>query len=148
MASKREIVTDPPSAANESTVAPAVAVVDAKESNSTADLFEGETEQLTDAVIANLTNFELSDISLFSFQNESTLNETLAKRAIPGFCKTYPSDPYWPFSSTWQLFNILLGGGLIKTVPYASSCYDSFKDYNSTKCDFITNNWINASIYQ
>ncbi|KAI0891562.1 FAD-binding domain-containing protein [Annulohypoxylon nitens] len=133
--------------ANESTVAPAVAVVDAKESNSTADLFEGETEQLTDAVIANLTNFELSDISLFSFQNESTLNETLAKRAIPGFCKTYPSDPYWPFSSTWQLFNILLGGGLIKTVPYASSCYDSFKDYNSTKCDFITNNWINASIY-
>ncbi|KAI1453268.1 FAD-binding domain-containing protein [Annulohypoxylon moriforme] len=133
--------------ANESTVAPAVAIVDAKESNSTADLFEGETQQLTDAVIANLTDFELSDVALFSFQNETSLNETLAKRAIPGFCKTYPDDPFWPFPSTWQLFNVLLGGGLIKTVPYASSCYDSFKDYNSTKCDFITNNWINASIY-
>ncbi|KAI0883298.1 FAD-binding domain-containing protein [Annulohypoxylon maeteangense] len=133
--------------ANESTVAPAVAIVDAKESNSTANLFDGETQQLTDAVIANLTDLELSNIALFSFQNESSLNETLAKRTVPGICKTYPDDPFWPFSSTWHLFDILLGGGLIKTVPYASSCYSSFKDYNSTKCEFITNNWINASIY-
>ncbi|OTA91975.1 hypothetical protein M434DRAFT_388087 [Hypoxylon sp. CO27-5] len=135
-------------AANESTVAPAVASVDAKESNSTADLFEGETLQLTDAVIANLTDLELSNITLFSFQNESSSAETLAKRAIPGVCKTYPDDPYWPFQSTWALFNVLLGGALIKTVPYASPCYDSFGDHNASKCDFITNNWITASIYQ
>ncbi|OTA67783.1 FAD binding domain-containing protein [Hypoxylon sp. EC38] len=134
-------------AANESTVAPAVASVDAKESNSTADLFEGETLQLTDAVIANLTDLELSNITLFSFQNESSSAETLAKRAIPGVCKTYPDDPYWPFQSTWALFNVLLGGALIKTVPYASPCYDSFGDRNASKCDFITNNWITASIY-
>ncbi|KAI1135180.1 FAD-binding domain-containing protein [Hypoxylon sp. FL0543] len=134
-------------AANESTVAPAVDRVDAKESNSTADLFEGETLQLTEAVIANLTSLELSNITLFSFQNDSRAAETIAKRAIPGVCKTYPDDPFWPFPSTWGLFNVLLGGGLIQTVPYASSCYDSFGDHNVSRCDFITNNWINASIY-
>ncbi|KAI0118572.1 FAD-binding domain-containing protein [Hypoxylon sp. NC0597] len=141
------IVDNTTVAANESTVAPAVASVDAKESNSTADLFEGETLQLTDAVIANLTDLELSNITLFSFQNESSSAETIAKRAIPGVCKTYPDDPYWPFQSTWALFNVLLGGALIKTVPYASPCYDSFGDRNASRCDFITNNWITASIY-
>ncbi|KAI1480259.1 FAD-binding domain-containing protein [Daldinia eschscholtzii] len=133
--------------ANESTVAPAAASVDAGITNSTADLFEGETLQLTEAVLANLTDLELSNVTLFSFQNESDLAENLSKRSLSGLCKTYSDDPYWPFPSTWGLFNVLLGGGLIQTVPYASSCYDSFGNRNTSKCDFITNNWINASIY-
>ncbi|KAI2622129.1 FAD-binding domain-containing protein [Hypomontagnella submonticulosa] len=133
--------------ADESTVAPAVASVDAQDSNSTADLFEGETLQLTDAVLANLTDLELSNITLFSFQNESGSAETLSKRTIFGKCKTYPGDPLWPSERTWRLFDVLLGRALIETVPYASSCYDSFGDYDPAKCDFITNNWINASIY-
>ncbi|KAI1102380.1 FAD-binding domain-containing protein [Jackrogersella minutella] len=133
--------------ANESTIAPAVASVDAQNSNSTAELFEGETLQLTDAVIANLTELELSNITLFTFQDDSSLNETLSRRALPGLCKTYPDDPFWPFRTTWKIFDLLLGGALIETVPYAASCYNTFADYNSTKCDFITKNWINASIY-
>ncbi|KAI6093178.1 FAD binding domain protein [Hypoxylon rubiginosum] len=133
--------------ANESTIAPAVASVDARESNSTADLFAGETLQLTDAVLANLTELELSNVTLFSFQDESNSTESLSKRSIFGKCKTYPGDYLWPSERTWRLFNILLGDALIETVPYASSCYDSFGNYDAAKCSFITNNWINASIY-
>ncbi|KAI5867229.1 FAD-binding domain-containing protein [Durotheca rogersii] len=134
-------------AANEFTVAPAIASVDARDSNSTAALFEGETLQLTDAVIANLTDLELSNVSLFSFQSESSPEETLSKQSLFGKCKTYPGDPLWPAKPVWKLFDVLLGGALIETVPYASACYDSFGNYDKAKCDFITNNWINASIY-
>ncbi|OTB06057.1 hypothetical protein M426DRAFT_72414 [Hypoxylon sp. CI-4A] len=142
------VVDDVPISANESSLAPAVAVVDAKESNSTADLFEGETLQLTDAVLANLTDLEVSNITLFSFQNgTNSTEETLSKRTFFGRCKTYPGDFFWPSEPVWNLFNILLGGALVETVPYAASCYDSFGDYNTSKCSFITNNWINASIY-
>lgn len=125
-----------------------MASVDARESNSTADLFAGETLQLTDAVLANLTELELSNVTLFSFQDESNSTESLSKRSIFGKCKTYPGDYLWPSERTWRLFNILLGDALIETVPYASSCYDSFGNYDAAKCSFITNNWINASIYQ
>ncbi|KAL7625354.1 hypothetical protein AAE478_004570 [Parahypoxylon ruwenzoriense] len=133
--------------ANESTIAPAVASVDAQNSNSTAALFEGETLQLTDAVLANLTDLELSNVTLFNFQNESSSEEKLSKRTLFGKCKTYLGDFLWPSNSTWNVFNLLLGGSLIETVPYASVCYDSFGNYDKDKCDFITNNWINASIY-
>lgn len=98
--------------------------------------------------MANLTDLELSNVTLFSFQNESDFAENLSKWSLSGLCKTYPDDPYWPFPSTWSLFNILLGGGLTETIPYAASCYDTFGNRNTSKCDFITNNWINASIYQ
>ncbi|KAI2615846.1 FAD binding domain protein [Hypoxylon sp. NC1633] len=130
--------------ANESTVAPAVASVDAQESNSTADLFKGETLQLTDAVLANLTDLELTNVTLFGFQNDS---ETLSRRTLFGKCKTYPGDYLWPSKSTWRLFNILLGGALIETVPYAAPCYDTFGNYDADRCNFISSNWINASIY-
>ncbi|KAI0169579.1 FAD binding domain protein [Hypoxylon sp. FL1284] len=130
--------------ANESTVAPAVAIVDTRNSNSTAELFEGETLQLTDAVLANLTDLKLTNVTLFSFQNESDLAET---RSRFGKCKTYPGDFFWPTKPIWKLFDILLGDALTKTVPYASPCYHSFKDYDAAKCGFIANNWINGSIY-
>lgn len=135
--------------ADETTVAPAVAVVDARETNATSDLFEAETLQLTDAVLANLTRLELTNVTLFSFQNESDSKaEMLAKSMFFGKCKSYPGDFLYPPKILWKLFDILLGKGLTETVPYAAACYDSFGNYDAAKCDFITNNWINASIYQ
>ncbi|KAI1084178.1 FAD-binding domain-containing protein [Whalleya microplaca] len=132
--------------ANESTVAPAVANVDAHASNSTADLFAEETLQLTDSVIANLTDLALSNITLFTFLNESR-PEVLDKRIFFSKCKTSPGDYLWPSTLTWKLFDLLLGGALIETVPYAAACYNVFGNYDLAKCNFITNNWINASIY-
>ncbi|KAI1496539.1 FAD binding domain-containing protein [Biscogniauxia marginata] len=132
--------------ANESTVAPAVAIVDERYSNSTADLFKDEALQLTDSVIANLTKLDLSNITLFAFQNESDAGNSV-KHTLFGKCKTYPGDFLWPPKFLWKLFDILLGGALVETVPYAAPCYNDFGNYDQAKCDFITNNWVNGSIY-
>ncbi|GKT41179.1 uncharacterized protein ColSpa_01360 [Colletotrichum spaethianum] len=73
-------------AANEDTVAPAA------EEFPDADIPE-ETIQLTNAVLANLTKLELSNISLFTFA-ESQLTQ---KRATPNNkCKTFPGDLLYP----------------------------------------------------
>jgi hypothetical protein len=132
--------------ADASTVAPAVVAVDPASSNSTADLFSAETLQLTDAVLANLTDLDLTNISFFAFQNE-TNEPTIAKRAAAA-CKTYPGDTLWPWKIVWDIFDVLLGGALTQTVPFASVCYDDFGDYDAAKCAFITNNWSNDSYIQ
>ncbi|KAH7403722.1 FAD binding domain-containing protein [Cadophora sp. MPI-SDFR-AT-0126] len=131
--------------ADEATVAPAVSAVDASASNATADLFASETLQLTDDVIANLTDLELSNITLFSFEDSPA--NTLKKRTVFGKCKTYAGDFLYPSTLVWKIFDILLGGALIKTVPYAAPCYDDFGNFNKAKCDFLTANWVNGSIY-
>lgn len=133
-------------AADESTIAAASSTVDVNASNSTAELFASETLQLTDAVLANLTGLDLSNVSLFSFDSLET--GELARRAIFGKCKTYPGDLAWPSKPVWKLFDILLGGALIETVPYAAPCYDEFGNFDPARCDFITTNWVNGSIFQ
>lgn len=65
-----------------------------------------------------------------------------------GECKTYPDDSRWPSDSIWELFNDLLGGALVKTVPYAAPCYQSFGMYDVDRCDFLTRTWFNGSEYQ
>jgi len=140
----------PPTAADEATVAPAVAQVDPTSSNSTAPLSSAETIQLTDAVLANLTNLDLSNISLFGFGDDTA--GAVAKRSNCATakcdCKTYPGDLLWPAPIIWKVFDLLLGGALIKTVPYASPCYSDFKNKNTAKCDLITANWVNNSYMQ
>lgn len=106
------------------------------------DLFNAETAQLTDDVIANLTNLQLSNITLFSFD---TPEASKAKRSLSGSCKTYPGDFLWPSSLVWTVFDLITGGALIKTKPYASPCYDDFGNYNAAKCATISNNWSNNS---
>lgn len=130
-------------------VAPALATVDSSATNSTVDLFESETLQLTDAVIANLTALELSDVSLFAFADSPAVEDTasLVEKRAAAVCKTYPGDALWPSGLVWTLFDILLGGALIKTIPYAAPCYDDFGKINKNKCDFLSNNWVNGSIY-
>lgn len=90
-------------------------------SDTPAELFPGEALQLTDAVIANLTDLDLSNIDLFSFENYSSTTVARRKRtALANLkCKTYPGDILWPSTFVWKLFDILLGGALIKTIPYA-----------------------------
>lgn len=132
--------------ADDSTVNPAISKVDAVSStNSTADLFPEETEQLTDDVMANLTSLELSNVTLFGFDSE-TDEAALERRSFFGACKTYPGDWLWPSNIVWKVFNLLLGGqNLIKTVPFAAPCYSEFGGVDQAKCDYITANWVNNS---
>ncbi|KAI1267379.1 putative 6-hydroxy-D-nicotine oxidase [Xylariaceae sp. FL1019] len=113
-------------AANEDNVAPA------------AESVNGQL-LLTDAVLENLGSMDLSNISLFSFPDDSsTTNE---KRALSTKCKTFPGDLLWPSKIVWKVFDLLTGGALIKTVPIGAACYPDSEHYDAERCSYITDNW-------
>lgn len=119
------------------TLAPAAAVVDA------AQLFPNERLQLTDAVLANLTSLGV-DTSLFGFATPSDAAAALDKRTGKGKCKVFPGDKAWPSAPVWKLLDLLSGGGLIATVPSASSCYKGWGDEDETECSYVSDNWTNS----
>ena len=94
------------------------------------------TFQLTDAVLAELSAQELSNISLFKFPEEDT-----AKRSLFSGCKTYPGDFLWPSKLVWKVLNLLTGGALIETVPIGAVCYPNSEHYDVAKCNDIIENW-------
>jgi len=103
--------------------------------------------QLTDAVLANLTAFKLSDIELFKFDDTDGEDASqVAKRTSTavGSCKTYPGDWKWPSRITWAVFNLVTGGALIETVPIGAVCYPNSGVYNAQKCADIIANWTHS----
>ncbi len=134
------------SAADETTVAAANAAMNASSTNATADLSAAETLQLTDEVLANLTELQLSNISLFQFAGASGPSSLRYRSAKA--CKTFPGDLLWPSEGIWRVLDLLLGGALIKTIPYAAPCFDNFGVEDAAKCDFLSTNWSNGSYYQ
>lgn len=125
--------------ANFSTVAAAAMTVN-QSTYSTA-----ETQQLTDAVIANLTSLSLTNVSLFDF-GDSVSATTKRAAAAASQCKSFPGDASWPTDTIWDVFDILTGGALIQTVPLASSCYDNWDNYDAAECAYITDQWTNSSL--
>lgn len=97
---------------------------------------------LTDAVLANLTDLNLSNISLFYFENE----ERESKRELSGRtkCKTFPGDFLFPGKIVWKVLDLLTGGAVISTVPLGAACYDG-EHFDSEKCQFLLDNWTNSS---
>ncbi|KAH7165981.1 hypothetical protein EDB81DRAFT_918197 [Dactylonectria macrodidyma] len=132
--------------ADETVVAPAAEEIVSSSSSATAALFADETIQLTDAVLANLTDLELSSIELFQFDDDS--EATLARRSAFGNCKTAPGDALFPSELVWKVLSLLTGGAVQKTVPFASVCYHNFGNYDADECEYISNNWYNGSYIQ
>ncbi|KAI1381268.1 FAD-binding domain-containing protein [Hypoxylon crocopeplum] len=122
--------------ATEENVAPAVETVDPDAASSGVDYFPFESSQLTTDVIANLTNYNLSDVDLFTFSDDAAVEKRTSR-----VCKTYPGDRAWPARPIWDLLNILLGGALIQGVPAAAPCYSNWPQYDETKCASITSQW-------
>ncbi|RAQ65265.1 restculine oxidase precursor [Aspergillus flavus] len=118
--------------ANEGTVVPA------------AQQVEGSGLQLTDAVLANLTQLQLSNISLFQFANESDQ----PKQSRSDGCKTYPGDVLYPSQSVWRIFDLLTGGALIKTVPIGAACYQNSDHYDYAKCQAILAGWTDDAVHE
>ncbi|KAH8736178.1 hypothetical protein BGZ61DRAFT_489907 [Ilyonectria robusta] len=100
--------------------------------------------ELTDAVLANLTDLHLTDIDLFKFGDDG---ESAYKRGL-GFasCKTMPGDLAWPGKVVWKVFNLLTGGALIKTVPFGAVCYQG-EHYDADACARIIDNWTNSDTH-
>lgn len=127
-------------------VAPAAETVAPDATPANVALFEVETVQLTDAVVADIQNNpELAEYaSLFEFEDSS--NSTLsartrrARRSLR--CKTMPGDALYPSSLVWGIFDLLLGGALEKIVPIGSPCYkkSEYNNYNAAKCASLVAN--------
>ncbi|KAF4632911.1 hypothetical protein G7Y89_g5206 [Cudoniella acicularis] len=122
-------------AATPETVTLAAAVVPA----TGVELFQWEALQLTQSVLTNLTNLELTDAALFNFPTTSS--------ASTSQCKVFPGDANWPSNATWEVLNLLTGNALIKTVPLAAPCYSSWPEYNVTACAAITASWSDPHLH-
>lgn len=119
--------------ANASTIAPAAAQVDGQ-------------LVLTEAIISNFTQLSLTSIGLFDFESSNGTSQT-TKRATSSQCKTYPGDTLYPDAIVWDVFNLLLGGALIQDVPLSSVCYETWDNYDSALCEYITEQWANVSLH-
>lgn len=118
-----------------STLSPATTTV---LSTATPALFSNEVVQLTDGVLENvaaaINNESIS--SLFAFDSDSTASKRSARA-----CKLLPGDRLWPITLIWDIFDILLGGALIKSSPLAAVCYPEWPEYDAAKCASITADW-------
>ena len=94
--------------------------------------------QLTDGVVESLIASQLSNVTIFTFKNETAVKR---RRTTCERCKTYPGDPLWPSEGIWNLFDVLLGGALIKTIPEAAVCDPAWPVYNAAKCEELSGNF-------
>lgn len=103
---------------------------------------------MTDNVIANLSDHNLSNITLFTFPEEDGTTEVQKRTLLAGSgCKTAPGDLLWPNRSTWKVFDLLTGGALIETVPIGAVCYPNSGVYNAAKCQTILANWTSSDLH-
>ncbi|CAK43437.1 restculine oxidase precursor [Aspergillus niger] len=109
-------------------------------------LFPWEKVQLTENALARvdtaLNNQSLSRIFAFG-AGDSANNSGTPQHS----CKVMPGDATWPTESTWNIFDQLLGGGLLKPAPLAASCYPDWPEYNTEQCSEITSNWLDDSLH-
>ncbi|KAL2430427.1 FAD-linked oxidoreductase hmp9 [Exophiala dermatitidis] len=59
-------------------------------------------------------------------------------------CRCIPGDRCWPSDLIWRIFNVTVGGKLIKTEPVAVSCYPG-PDQNPAQCAYVDSNWTDAT---
>ncbi len=125
---------------NKNTVAPAVALVPGKPANLGVDLFLSERQQLTESVLANLTRLNLTSVSKFAFPDGSHQQQGIAETSRSR-CKIFPGDKDWPPDEEWEVLSVLTGGALIKTVPLAAPCYNSWPERDPAKCAYVNSKW-------
>ena len=116
-----------------------------------APLQAAETLQLSDAIITRIANDETTKdfAEYFVFENSTIENATLAQRRSFASCKTFPGDLAWPIKLVWDIFDALLGGALVPTVPIASSCYDTkWGKKNSAECANVVNNFTDPLFHE
>ncbi|CAG8929299.1 unnamed protein product [Penicillium salamii] len=111
----------------------------------TPALFQHERVQLTEGVLEKFSAVLQNDTvaNMFAFPR----NSTVSKSDVLHSCKVMPGDTAWPLDTTWDVFDTLLGGSLIKTVPLASSCYSDRPEYDATKCASITTDWLSSELH-
>lgn len=106
-----------------------------------------EFVRLNDDVVARIA----ADEATKPVADHFTFDTATANGPIGGAqtCRTFPGDPSWPNQTTWEIFDALLGGALIPTVPIASSCYDTeWGKKDSAQCANIVGNFTNPYFHE
>ena len=126
-----------------SSIAPAATTVSTTDTAAAAPLSPPEAVQLTDSVIASLnaTIANATTVALFDFASNDT--DSATKRST-STCKVFPGDALWPPTLIWDLFDLLLGGALIKTIPSAASCYTNWGVYSPSECSYVSSEWTDS----
>lgn len=123
--------------AHPQSIEPAEALLPSDSPAAGVSLFEYERRQLTEEVVQLIRNQESTAkySNLFAFGNLTSpiLNNNT--------CKSFPDDLSWPQEDAWNIFDSLLGGALIPTIPSAASCYKNWGLYNEEKCAAVIGNW-------
>lgn len=112
-----------------------------------APLQTAEILQLSDAVISRIASDEATKdyAQYFAFENSTIEN---ADRSLAS-CKAFPGDLNWPTKLVWDIFDALLGGALIPTVPIASSCYDTkWGKKDTSECASVVSNFTNPLFHE
>ncbi|KAF2469921.1 FAD binding domain-containing protein [Lindgomyces ingoldianus] len=139
--------------ATPTSIEPAAATVAPTDTKAGVKLFDAETVQLTDKVIAILNTSDNTNIAdyahLFAFDTNASSVPEVAKYRRSGFCKSAPGDLLWPSRIAWGIFDLLLGGALSPIVPIASPCYEDsvYDDYDVTECASVTSKWNTESLH-
>jgi len=123
------------------TAAPADAGLWSRASDPAADLFGFEKKQFDGLLTgANGTGLDAANLTaLFGFEKTSQSSRKPGDRPR---CKAYPGTPEWPPAIVWKAFDLILGGALVKTVPLAAPCFNSWpSERNDTRCAFINAHW-------
>lgn len=107
--------------------------------------FPAEPVQLTDGVLADVTDAIQNDTVSSIFTFTSTDSSSISKRSLHR-CKVMPGDRDWPCDLIWEIFSLLLGNRLVKTTPLAAYCYPDWPEYDAGKCASITAQWLSSDL--
>lgn len=130
-------------------IAPAAVTVSAN-SPAGAALFPQEAVQLTDDALKTAdSQVENADIlELFGFGDSNSTAVVTKRASSKDQCKAFPGDSNYPKEFIWSIFDLLLGGALIKTTPVAAPCYknSAWQDYDEAKCEDISTRFMTADL--
>lgn len=127
-------------------VAPAAETVTSTSTPANVPLFEVETVQLTDDVVAELQNnpdvAEYAPLFEFGDANQTAAVRLRRAQGIQR-CKTMPGDALYPNKLIWSVFDKLSGGALEPIVPIGSPCYreSAYNNYDAERCAFLVKNF-------
>lgn len=128
-------------------VEPAAATVAPTDTDAGVNLFEAETVQLTEDVVADLKTSDNDTIAeyahLFAFDSTASSATKRSQQRRTASCKAAQGTSAWPSKIVWGVFDLLLGGALNTITPLASVCYKNspYNNYDAAKCATVSANW-------
>jgi len=125
-------------------VEPAATTVAPTDTAAGVRLFDAETVQLTEDIVASLNESDNQAVREYAhlFEFDSAAG-TPSKSRRSGSCKAASGTPQWPAKIVWDIFDLLLGGALSPIIPVASPCYkgSTYNNYDATQCAAVSSAW-------